>query len=278
MHDFRHAICNEAFEKYDFRDACRIIRSAGYTGIEIAPFTLAADPLDVSPAQRAEYRRIMSEEGLSFVGLHWLMVSPKPLHVTTADNALREESWRYVANLVDLCADLGPSGVMVFGSPKQRATTPGTTREEAKQRWMEGLARVAPHAESRGTTILVEALPSSQCDVVNTLAEAVDLVDQIDSPAVRTMFDSHNSEDETENHAVLVERYFDYIRHIHVNEMDGRHCGTGDYNFLPIFDVLRRKRYLGWISLEAFDFTPGPETIARESLRYLESVIERVPQ
>jgi D-psicose/D-tagatose/L-ribulose 3-epimerase len=278
MHDFRHAICNEAFEKYDFRDACRIIRSAGYTGIEIAPFTLAADPLDVSPAQRAEYRRIMSEEGLSFVGLHWLMVSPKPLHVTTADNALREESWRYVANLVDLCADLGPSGVMVFGSPKQRATTPGTTREEAKQRWMEGLARVAPHAESRGATILVEALPSSQCDVVNTLAEAVDLVDQIGSPAVRTMFDSHNSEDETENHAVLVERYFDYIRHIHVNEMDGRHCGTGDYNFLPIFDVLRRKRYLGWISLEAFDFTPGPETIARESLRYLESVIERVPQ
>ena len=278
MHDFRHAICNEAFEKYDFRDACRIIRSAGYTGIEIAPFTLAADPLDVSPAQRAEYRRIMSEEGLAFVGLHWLMVSPKPLHVTTADNALREESWRYVANLVDLCADLGPSGVMVFGSPKQRATTPGTTREEAKQRWMEGLARVAPHAESRGATILVEALPSSQCDVVNTLAEAVDLVDQIGSPAVRTMFDSHNSEDETENHAVLVERYFDYIRHIHVNEMDGRHCGTGDYNFLPIFDVLRRKRYLGWISLEAFDFTPGPETIARESLRYLESVIERVPQ
>jgi D-psicose/D-tagatose/L-ribulose 3-epimerase len=278
MHEFRHAICNEAFENYDFREACKIIRSAGYTGIEIAPFTLAADPLDISAAQRAEYRRIMSDEGLTFVGLHWLMVSPKPLHVTTADDVLRNESWRYVSNLIDLCADLGPSGVMVFGSPKQRSTTPGTTREEAKQRWMEGLARVAPHAETRGATILVEALPSSQCDVVNTLAEAVDLVRQIGSPAIQTMFDSHNSEDETENHASLVERYFDFIRHIHVNEMDGRHCGTGDYNFLPIFDVLRRKSYSGWISLEAFDFTPGPETLARESLRYLESVIERVPQ
>ncbi len=61
---------------------------------------------------------------------------------------------------MDLYADLGPSGVMVFGSPKQRGTTPGTTREEAKQRWMDGLARVAPHAEERGATILVEALPS----------------------------------------------------------------------------------------------------------------------
>jgi D-psicose/D-tagatose/L-ribulose 3-epimerase len=278
MHDFRHAICNEAFEKYDFREACRVIRSVGYTGIEIAPFTLAADPLEISPAKRAEYRRIMADEGLTFVGLHWLMVSPKPLHVTTSDDALRKESWQYVANLVDLCADLGPSGVMVFGSPKQRATTPGTTREEAKQRWMEGLAGVAPHAEARGATILVEALPSSQCDVVNTLAEAVDLVRQIGSPAVQTMFDSHNAEDEVENHATLVERYFDFIRHVHVNEMDGRHCGTGDYNFLPIFDVLRRKNYSGWISLEAFDFTPGPEALARESLRYLESVIERLPE
>lgn len=278
MHDFRHAICNEAFKDYDFRESCKVIRSAGYKGIEIAPFTLADDPRDISPSERAEYRRIMADEGLTFVGLHWLMVSPKPLHVTTSDDGLRNESWRYVSDLIDLCADLGPSGVMVFGSPKQRATTPGTTREEAKQRWMEGLARVAPQAEARGATILVEALPSSQCDVVNTLAEAVDLVRKIGSPAIQTMFDSHNAEDEIENHATLVERYFDYIRHIHVNEMDGRHCGTGNYNFLPIFDVLRRKNYSGWISLEAFDFTPGAEVLARESLRYLESVIERLPE
>lgn len=278
MHDFRHAICNEAFEDYDFRDSCRTMRSIGYTGIEIAPFTLAADPLDISPTQRAEYRRIITGEGLNFVGLHWLMVSKKPLHVTTADEKLRTESWKYLENLIDLCADLGPGGVMVFGSPKQRASTPGTTPEEAKQRWIEGLARVAPHAEDRGVTILVEALPSSQCDVVKTIEEAVGVVRQIGSPAIQTMFDSHNAEDETENHAILVDRYFEYIRHVHVNELDGRHCGKGDYDFLPIFDVLRRRGYTGWISLEAFDFSFGAETLARESLRYLESVLERLPE
>ena len=52
MHDFRHATCNEAFKDYDFREACSVIRSIGYTGIEIAPFTLADDPLDISPEQR----------------------------------------------------------------------------------------------------------------------------------------------------------------------------------------------------------------------------------
>ena len=111
----------------------------------------------------------MSDEGLTFAGLHWLMVSPKTLHVTTEDNALRELSWQYVVNLVDLCSDLGPNGVMVFGSPKQRAATPGSTPQEAKKRWIDGLAHVAPHAEERGVTILAEALPSSQCNVVTTL-------------------------------------------------------------------------------------------------------------
>src|SRR5215472_6033460 len=74
---FRHAICNEAFDKWPFADACRAIRKAGYTGIEIAPFTLAEDPATVTAAQRREYRDIMASEGLEFVGLHWLMVSPK---------------------------------------------------------------------------------------------------------------------------------------------------------------------------------------------------------
>lgn len=278
MSEFRHAICNEAFKDYSFRDACKAIRSIGYTGIEIAPFTLADDPLDVTPQQRDEYRKIMADEGLEFVGLHWLMVSPKTLHVTTEDADLRSRSWDYVSNLIDLCADLGPGGVMVFGSPKQRASTPGSTPEEAKKRWIEGFVQVAPKAEQRGVTILAEALPSSQCNVVTTLAEAVDLVRQIGSPAIQTMFDSHNAEDETENHAVLVDRYFEYIRHVHVNEMDGGHCGTGNYDFLSIFEVLRRRGYTGWISLEAFDFTVGAETLARESLRYLESVLEKLPK
>jgi sugar phosphate isomerase/epimerase len=274
---FRHAICNEVYEKRPFAEACRSIRQAGYTGIEIAPFTLDEDPASVSAARRRECAEIIRSEGLEFVGLHWLMVSPKGLHVTTPDEALRKRSWDYVRALVDLCADLGRNGIMVFGSPKQRGSVGGITRAEATQFYMDGLAGVAPHAAGRGVTILVEALPSRDTDVVTSLDEAAAAVRQIGSPAVRTMFDSHNAIEETEPHAVLVDRHFDIIRHVHVNEMDGKHPGTGSYDFRPVFEVLARRRYKGWISLEAFDFSFGADTIARDSLRHLKAQIAALP-
>jgi D-psicose/D-tagatose/L-ribulose 3-epimerase len=267
----RHAICNEVFENWSFADTCRAIRQAGYSGIEIAPFTLAEDPAAIPLAARRETRDIMASEGLLFVGLHWLMVSPKGLHVTTPDAALRRRSWEHIRHLIDLCADLGPDGILVFGSPKQRGTTGGLSPAEATRHFVEGLAEVAPQASERGVTVLMEALPPGQCDVVTMLDEAAALVRQIDHPAIRTMFDCHNAIDETEPHAKLVERHYDLLRHVHVNELDGRYPGTGSYDFKPVFDVLRRRGYARWISAEVFDFTPGAELIARDSLRYLEN-------
>src|SRR5208282_1277485 len=146
-HRLRHAICNEAFENWTFADACRAIRQAGYAGIEIAPFTLAQDPDTLPPARRRECRDIIASEGLQFVGLHWLMVSPKGLHVTTPDRGLRCRSWQHIRDLIDLCADLGPGGVMVFGSPVQRSTVDESTIAEATSRYVDGLSSVATQAE-----------------------------------------------------------------------------------------------------------------------------------
>lgn len=265
---FRQAVCNEVFQKHPFDEACHTMRKLGYDGIEIAHFTLAEDPASISPGQRQEYRRTMADAGLAFVGLHWLMVAPAGLHVTTPDSALRARSWEHIRHLIDLCGDFG-GGVLVFGSPKQRSTTGGSTREDAVQRYVEGVTGVADQALARGVTVLIEALPVGQSDVINSLEEAVSLVKQINHSAVQTMFDSHNAIDETEPHADLIRKYHQYIRHVHVNELDGRYPGTGNYDFAAVFQALRDVQYKGWVSLEVFDFLPDAETIARESLQYL---------
>ena len=271
---FRYACCNEMFEKRDFASVCRSIRAAGFDGIEIAPFTLADDVDQITASRRREMRDIMHSEGIAFAGLHWLLITPKWLHVTTADRQIREKSWAYLPRLVDFCADLGDRGIMVFGSPAQRHSQ-GNTKTEATALFREGLAAVAPHAGQRGVTILIEPLPSKDCDVVNTLGEAVRIVEEIGHPAIQTMFDFHNTVDEREPLDSLVRRNFAHIRHVHINEMDGRYPGSGKFDFLPVLRVLADLNYRHWISLEVFDFKPGPDDIARATMEYLRKLEKR---
>jgi sugar phosphate isomerase/epimerase len=46
----------------------------------------------------------------------------------------------------------------------------------------------------------------------------------------------------------------------------------GDLDFVPIFKALHEIDYKGWISVEVFDYTPGPEALARESINYMRKV------
>ncbi len=252
-------------------DVCAQVREVGYQGLEIAPFTLAPDPAQLTADDRAAIRQMMSAAQLEFVGLHWLLAAPEGLHATARDKNVRNRTWQYVNRFVDLCADLSdqPGSVVVFGSPKQRASRDGLTSAEATEAYVEGMAKAAPHAESRGVILLVEALSPDQCDVVTSLAEAVSIVEQINSPAVQTMFDTHNAVLETRPHLDLVKEFFPHIKHIHVNEMDGREPGMGDYDFGALLKCLTELDYQGWVSLEAFDFSRDPKEIIARSLSTL---------
>ena len=256
-----------------FAESCRILRETGYSGIEIAPFTLGEDPTILSADERATVRNTIAENDLSFVGLHWILAAPPGLQATSADRAQRERTWRVLDQFIDLSADLNSdpeeATVIVFGSPKQRSTGPGVTPEQARDMMRDGLAGLARHAEDRNVQILLEPLSREQCDVVNTLAEATEIVEAIGSPAVQTMFDVHNATDETQSHTDLLRQYWPHIRHVHVNELDGREPGQGDYDFAPLLSTLETSDYRGWVSLEAFDFSRDPRTVVAGAFAHL---------
>ncbi len=273
---FRYSICNEVFEKRDFRESCKLAREMGYTGLEIAPFTLGENVRDITAAKRKELRAIIVGEGLTLSGMHWLMVTPNWLHLTTPDNAIHEKSWAYFRELIDFCGDLraGPEPpiAMVLGSPKQRGTRDGSTVADAKKRLFAGLSEVASHADSRKCVIALEALDHSQTDVVNTIAECAEIVQVVGNPGLATMFDFHNTPDEKDPPETLVSRYFRMIKHVHINEMDGRWPGTGKSDYLPLFKTLNDRQYNGWVSLEVFDFKMGAEKIGKEAMQYMKSI------
>lgn len=277
---FKLAVCNELYEKTGFAASCRSLKKAGWQGIEIAPFTLQNDATTLTSERRKEVRDIVQSEGLEFVGLHWLTVGPTGLHVTTPDEAMRKHSWDFVRRLVDLCADLrqGDSGgVMIFGSPMQRKTTGGLSPQQATTHFIDGLRLITRHLEDLGVTLLVEALPSEQCNVIGSLDEAIEVVRTVNSPAIRSMFDSHNAIEETTPHAELVEKHWEFIRHIHINELDGSYVRPGGgYDFKPILQIAKDRKFDGWVSMEVFDFTPGAEKMVNESIAYLRDEIARL--
>ena len=273
---WRYAICNEIMQDWAWSRQCSYAAEIGYQGLEVAPFTLANHVDDISADRRAELRETAREAGVPVIGLHWLLVTPEGLHVTTPDEDLRRRSWDYVVALAELCTDLG-GDIMIFGSPGQRSSQ-GTSSEEAVAHLTDGLVRVAPALASHDVKLLLEPLSSDQTDVINTLEDAVRVVQDVDHPAVSAMYDFHNTADERLALAELVHRYAGYIDHIQIQEMDGTYLGTGDaeQEFVPALRAFRDIGYDGWLSLEVFDFEAGPETIAAESIATLRRMEDAV--
>jgi len=277
----RYAACNELVHDRPFAEACALIARHGYQGIELAPYSLADDPLRIPPAQTRELRRTIQDAGLDCVGLHWLLKAPPGLHITTPDNGVRRRSWDAVRSLVDFCREVG-GGLMVLGSGKQRGTQ-GISREAATAILRDELAGLTPHLKQSGVTLLLEPLQVQVTDVLNGLPEARAIIDAIGSPWVASMLDFHNSQDELDSWESLIAAHGDIIRHVHLNEVDGHHPnlvgrpGRAHSEYAAAFRALAAKGYAGWISLETFHAADSPETVLAETRAFLENITSVLP-
>src|SRR5271154_1449116 len=103
----RYAICNETFEGWDHARICRQVAELGYTGLELAPFTLAPRITDVTAAQRQQLRREAEAAGVEIIGLHWLLAKTEGLHLNAADPVVRQRTADYLVELARCCRDVG---------------------------------------------------------------------------------------------------------------------------------------------------------------------------
>jgi sugar phosphate isomerase/epimerase len=76
--------------------------------------------------------------------------------------------------------------------------------------------------------------------------------------------------------AEIIRKHYHRLGHFHANDANRRAPGMGETDFLPILQALRDIQYRGYLSIEVFDYTPDPETIAREGLRHLREVEARL--
>lgn len=269
----RFAVCNELFAGWSFDDACRTAQEIGYSGIEIAPFTLAPSVDKISQQDRESIRRTAERFGLEIVGLHWLLANTEGLHINHPDESIRKRTVDYLARLVDLCSDLGGT-VMVFGSPAQRKMVEGVDYAEAWCYALDAFRGLVPKLERRGVTLCLEPLSPEETDFINTADEAVAMIEHVSSENFRLILDVKAMSSERLAIPEIIAKHGSLLRHFHANDANKRGPGFGDTDFGPIAAALKSVNYSGWVSVEVFDFTPDPITIAQESLRYLKGVFE----
>lgn len=270
------SLCNEVVRELDFREQCALARDLGYDGLELAPFTLSDEPHRLSAARRAELRRIAEDAGTPVTGLHWLLLVPDGLSITSAEAAVRARTVDVMRGLIELCADLG-GRVLVHGSPKQRALGPGESAEIAIARAGDAFARIAEDAEQADVLYCIEPLAHAETAVINTVEEAATVVEAVASPAVRTMIDTcAASQAEDATIPDLIDRRLPggLIGHVHLNDTSRRAPGQGKLRFAPILQALERNRYAGICSVEPFVYEPDGPTTAARAIGYLRGLAE----
>ncbi len=264
----RFAICNETFKDWPFDKAFAFAAECGYTGIEIAPFTIANNVTAIPGSKRTEVRRQAEKAGLEIIGLHWLLAGTQGLHVTSADAAVRRKTAAYLGELARFCADLG-GRVLVFGSPKQRDLLPGISRGEGMTYATEVFRTLLPVFEKTDVVLALEPLSPDTTNFLTTAAEAAELARMLGSPRCRLHLDTRAMSSESVPIPKLIHTHRAMLEHFHANDANGRGPGFGKVDFVPIFRALREIQYGGWISVEVFDERIAPEQTARQSITYM---------
>jgi len=128
---------------------------------------------------------------------------------------------------------------------------------------------VLPVLEETNVRLCMEPLSPQDTNFLNTCDEAAAFADRLNHPRVCLNLDVKAMATEPTPTPELIRRYAGRTGHFHANDTNLRGPGFGDTDFRPIFQALSDRQYEGWVSVEVFDYSPDPETIARDSLRYM---------
>jgi len=137
------------------------------------------------------------------------------------------------------------------------------------------LTEAAPIAEGEGVTLLVEPLNTLVDHAgyfIGSSQEGFEIVEEINSPAIRLLFDVYHMQISEGNLINNLTGHIDLVGHLHVADVPGRHePGTGEINFLNVLSAAKRAGYDGYVGLE---YIPSGDSMA--SLHLIRQIVDQV--
>ena len=193
--------------------------------------------------------------------------------------ALDQHKWA-----IEMTAILG--GEFLCGpyhSPLAVFSGSGPTEDE-KQHAADVLRQSAEVAKQHKIGLCIEYLNRFECYFLTTAAQAKDLVQRVNHPSFRTMYDTFHANIEEKNAAQTIKDLAGSFAHVHISESDRGIPGTGMVHWDETFRALRQARYDGWLVIEAFgralpalaaatkvwrDLFPSAEAVYTDGLRFM---------
>ncbi len=130
--------------------------------------------------------------------------------------------------------------------------------------------------EETGVTLCMEPLAPAEGNFLNTAADAARLIEKVGHPKCRLILDCKAMSSESVSIPDLVRRHISLLEHFHANDPNKQGPGFGELDFHPIFAALGEVGYQGWVSVEVFDYSPGIERLAEDSLDYMRRTLAEV--
>ncbi len=162
-------------------------------------------------------------------------------------------------------------------------TGEGPTAQERK-RGIEFHRRVGDHAGKHGIRFALEALNRFECYFLNTMAQMVSYLDEVDHPAIKGMYDTFHANIEEKDLTAAIKAIKRHMIHVHISENDRGTPGKGHVHWAETYKALRAVKYDGRLTIEAFgrgipalaaatrvwrDFFPNTEEVYKFGLKHM---------
>lgn len=218
------------------------VKKWGFDGVELPLFHAN---LDV-------YRRLrgkLDELGLGCTGCTVAMPDKNPI----SDQAsVRKAGVQHLKEMLKVCNTLGADVLCgPLCAPVGHLKGRGRTADEWK--WaVEALKEVGPYAEEMGVVAAVEYLNRFEMYFINTSADTRALVEEVNQPNIRMMFDTFHANIEEKDTLKACKACGKYLAHVHISESDRGVPGTGQVDWEGAFKAIKALKYRGWLTIESF--------------------------
>jgi D-psicose/D-tagatose/L-ribulose 3-epimerase len=269
--------------RVDDRFAPRLakIKQWGFDGVELF---LSPD----EPANIASVNRMLNAEGLERT---MCSILPRQANLVTSDAKVRDRGVEFLKKCLDRTAELG---AQLICGPLHAGLGVMTGARRTPQEWdwaVEGLTKVARHAQDLRLTLCIEPLNRFETYFLNTQADAARLVKDIGASNVRVHFDTFHANIEEQHPAASLRAITKVLGHVHISENDRGVPGTGHTDWRGILSVLQETGYDGWLTIESFaqpepdlaaaaaiwrDLAPSGDELAKRGMKFIKQLVKEV--